>query len=52
MYKHRFSLVMLLFIEACMKNFTIKEAAVEHAIGETLKHAPNKPGGTNFVRKR
>lgn len=33
------------------ENFKVREADVEHVVAETLKHAPNKPGGKNFIKK-
>jgi len=42
-------LPMSIFVEAYMKNYPSARAAdVEELIGETLKHAPAKPGGTRY----
>lgn len=42
-------LPMSIFVEAYMKKYPSARAAdVEELIGETLKHAPAKPGGTRY----
>jgi hypothetical protein len=49
MLKLLFNYCFCQFSEAFMKNYqAAKTADVEELIGETLNHAPAKPGGTRY----